>query len=432
MSTRDIYIPQSMIDLLQNPFRKDFRRKDAIESLVLMYSIMDGWNIKTKPDSFGRRWKEIHDRHFVGVTENRNMRAKIRKWLVENGFIEIRQVRCKDGQQRNLRVKTKTSQQYRIKSKKKWTTYAVDVEAYFKANAVTETGPDWASKATRANLSLLTRTDQLVKEKNNRTNRAIWTLENNSGTVKKGKKVDRLFSPWCFASEEVRGLFLLDGEPLVSFDLGSAQPSIAAKLAGDDDLLAACKEDKLYPAIGNLLGLSREDAKPAFYIWCYGPTLHEEPVFERTQLRRRRRSKKTTKTKARKKKQLTSDQIADLAQKKDKAFKTKQQTWEVEKYMVATYPRTAAYAERSKQPKYFEFSRRMQDLEAEIFIEGIFAELVQLGIPALTCHDGIYCPIIHGDQVEQICRKHLTLFFGNHFVLNPSNHQSLVDSVCIS
>lgn len=414
MSTTDIYIPQSMIDLLQ----LQRHRKDFIQSLVLMYSIMEGWSIKTKPDSFGRRWKPIHDSHFVGVTTKRNTRAKIRKWLVENGFIEIRQTVCKDGKLRPLRVKKKTSQQYRIKSKKKWTTYTVDADRYHRANAITITGDDWASNATRVNLSLLTRTDQLVKGKNNRTNRAIWVLENNTGIVRLGRNVRRLYSPFCFASEEVRGLFLFDGETWASFDLGSAQPTIVGKLADDQDLMVACKEDELYPAIAELLGFDpiahRKKAKGAFYVWCYGPTQYEEPTLEK-------QSKKWTK--------LPPE---ERLKKQAEAFETKKRTWEVQKYMAKTYPKTDAYAAKSKLPNYRTFSRKMQDFESDIFIRGIFAELVNLGIPALTCHDGIYFPISHADQVEQICEKYLSSFFGSLFILNPSNNLSLIDSVCIS
>ncbi len=390
MSTRDIYIPQSLIDTLK--FHR--RRKEFILATVLVYSIIDGWSIRTKADTNGKKWRQINRNHFDGCAGKRNTVSKAIEWLELNNFIEIKKRISKKGEVINDNKKGKYSNRYRTKGKPKKdrTTFQVNEDAYHEANAVTETGTDWASIETRNNLALLTLTDQLIKEKNNRTNRAIWTIENNAGTVRRGRHVDRLYSEWCFANEEVRRLFLFDGEPFESFDLGSAQPTIVGKLADDKELMTACMNDQLYPAIAELLGYDpieeRKKAKQKFYRYCYGPIL--------------------------------------------KDWKKQPEAYSVQDYISKTFPKTHYYAVGQKNPDYRRFARHMQNLEAEIFIDGIFAELVQLGIPALTCHDGIYCPISHASQVEQICRKHLTLFFGNHFVLNPSCHQSLVDYVCIS
>jgi hypothetical protein len=388
MSTKQIYIPHSILELLQ--FHK--RRKEFTIAVVLAYSIIDGWSIRTKTDSNGKKWRPILRSYFDGISGKRQTVSDAIEWLEVNGFIEIKKRVSKAGKIINDNKKDKYPNRYRIKNKKKWTTFAVDEDRYYRAYAVTTTGDDWASIATRRNLALLSRIDGIeVREKSNRANRQIWTLENNSGTVRRGKNVDRLYSPFCFASEEVRSMFLFDNEPWVSFDLGSAQPTIVGKLANDTSLMIDCMNDELYPSIAMLLNYDpiaeRKKAKEKFYRYCYGPILKD-------------------------------------GVKQPEAFV-------VQDYISRMYPKTHAYAVAQKQPDYRQFARWMQNLESQIFINLIFAELVKLKIPALTCHDGIYCPLSRANQVEQIARSYLSSYFGNLYVLNSFCNQE-IDSECIS
>jgi hypothetical protein len=65
------------------------------------------------------------------------------------------------------------------------------------------------------------------------------------------------------------------------------------------------------------------------------------------------------------------------------------------------------FVDSKKQHDYRKFACEMQDREALIFVDGIFQELTENGLTALTVHDSIYFREQDREQATETAIKHL-------------------------
>jgi len=233
-----------------------------------------------------------------------------------------------------------------------------------------ETSADHACEITRENLGKLKRKEgSELAEPDNRERSSIFVLGNNLRNVNRGTKVNRLYSPWVVASKRVRKLFTLDGGEIVSLDMRAAQPTFVACFARDDQLLTACMEDKLYGGLMSHLSAQRDKTKKYFLAYLFGHI-----------------RKSTT--------GLT-------------------QAFEIQEYMAQLFPITANYVEKEKTPNFKNFARKLQNYEADIFVDGIFMELAHRNITALTVHDSISCQKSKVEECRQVMKKIISDKTGN-------------------
>ncbi len=362
-----IYVPQALLDAVHST---GFRIELA-ETVLLSWWMIDCWNAEQTRANRVHKWKRIHDQYFIRINKTDESRAKARRWLVDEGFIEIRQVVCQDGISRNRRIRGRECQSYRTKNARAYSRYPLAKKSVFDCLPCS-TGSDEESKKTRENLGLLQLKDQglgILKKKKigrqaNRDRQTLLTLIHNKGVVKRGRVVNRLYSPWTGLRKELRTLFTLDGQEIDSFDLQAAQPTLMASMAGDSKMLADCQSDAFYKGLAAELGLEREDGKNCFYPYVYGP-------------------------------------IRKVGTKQPQALKI--QEWMRDKYETA-----ADFVDSRKTGRYYGlFSREMQNKEAAIFVDGIFRELNREDVVALTIHDSIFFGENDRDQVKAVTESHL-------------------------
>ena len=130
---------------------------------------------------------------------------------------------------------------------------------------------------------------------------------------------------------------------MTSFDLRAAQPTLIGTLAGSLQFLRDSSSGKLYRDIGEALEVERDAAKDACYAYAFGPN-----------------RKQTTKNKP-------ALAVQELVEK--------------------NYPEVHRYVWKQKLTDYRKFACMLQDKEAELFVDKILKELIQINIPALSVHD---------------------------------------------
>lgn len=359
-----IQVPKKLLDRIAV---ENFRIEREEATLLIWWFIESQYPFGDEDDEDGNEegWTSINDRkHFKKLANNDKTRTNCRNWLEAEGFIAIRKVVCKDGVTRNLRIRWKTSQQYKALGAEDLVSYEIPNRSVIDCLASPETSTDLACQMTRENLAKLKRKEHCVlapprdqdkynpKEYNlakyNRDLVSIEVLENNLGRVSRGAKVNRVYSPWVCARKHernIRSMFTLDGEEIVSLDMRAAQPTFVANFAEDDELLTACMEDQLYSGLMSLLGKDRKETKKSFLAYLFGNI-----------------RKSTTET---------------------------PDAFEIQEYMATKFPIAAKYVEQEKTLDYRQFARKLQNYEASIFIDEVFVELTKKNIPVLTVHDSI-------------------------------------------
>ena len=70
--------------------------------------------------------------------------------------------------------------------------------------------------------------------------------------------------------------------------------------------------------------------------------------------------------------------------------------------MERNYLKAAQYVIKNKTGNYRRFSWNMQRMEADIFVDSVYAHLASLRIPALTVHDSVGIPISHAERVKKL------------------------------
>ena len=69
---------------------------------------------------------------------------------------------------------------------------------------------------------------------------------------------------------------------------------------------------------------------------------------------------------------------------------------------------------RKQKEGYKTFSVQMQSVEAEIFVDGIYTNLMNKDIPSLLVHDSIHVPIHWIKVTEEIMKVHLDQALGEN------------------
>lgn len=77
----------------------------------------------------------------------------------------------------------------------------------------------------------------------------------------------------------------------------------------------------------------------------------------------------------------------------------------MQEYVASHFPKTHSFVWKNKLHDHTAFACRLQNLEAELFLGGIFGEMMHQQIPALTVHDSIAVPLSRQQKAVEICRN---------------------------
>jgi hypothetical protein len=362
-SNTTLLVPARLHSLvLQEGFRPE--RQTAI------YLIYD--QIVQKCGLMKGKWTHISDSTFGNVVKNHTRKSIEKKWLEENGFIQIKKWTAEDGTVRNSKIPGKKCQAYKVveqggeslwvdlwKRKLEWTaTTAPDAVCQYTRDVLGRVEMDQAKVARIC----LGESEFFALTLARRMAVLHWAraLHFGTGAIRRGRRVSRLYSPWTSAPRELRGACFLEGEPIVSIDLQASQPALIGLLAEDDDFLRACFNDELYGKVSELFDVEREEAKPIVLSYIYG----------------RNRA----------------------------ASARNKQAYLVQEHVARNFPKTYSFVWKNKLHDHTAFACRLQNLEAELFLGGIFGEMMQRQIPALTVHDSIAVPLSRKQTAVGICR----------------------------
>jgi hypothetical protein len=363
-SNSTLLIPSRLYEaVLREGFRPE--RQTAI---YLVYDV-----IVQRCTQMKGKWTYIPDRHFQNVVKNHTRKSAEKHWLEKNGFIQIKKWIASDGTVKNSRIPGKKCQAYRVVEQGEECIWVDLWKRKLDWPALTWNDP--FCQYTRKVLGTIEVDESHVSlivggeagfstlPHTRRMSIAHWarTLHSGAGRISRGPTVNRLFSPWTCSPRELRRACFLSGQPIVSIDLQASQPTLIGLLAEDDTFSQACFSDELYGQVSKLFAVNREEAKRIFLSYIYGDN---------------------RKARARNKGALR-----------------------VQEYVAEQFPKTHAYVWKCKLHDYTSFSRQLQNLEAELFINGIMAEMMQQGIPVLTVHDSISVPAKHEQQALEISRK---------------------------
>lgn len=350
-------------------------RPERRTAIYLIYDV-----IMQKCARMKGKWAYISDRSFLKVVKNHTRKSAEKKWLEQKGFIQIKKWRSKDGTLKNSKVPGRQCQGYKIGEQ---ASECIWVDLWERELVWPNlTDGDHLCQYTREVLNLIEVDHATVSSMclgvathpmlsaTRRMAILHWArvLQFSSGSIRRGRQVNRLYSPWTSAPRELRRACRLCSEPIVSIDLQASQPTFIGLLAQDDAFVEACFNDEVYGHIGSLFCASRDDAKPIFLSYVYGPN---------------------RKPQARNKFALA-----------------------VQQYVAKQFPKTHAFIWQEKDSNYKAFARQLQNLEAHFFLDEILAEMKQKGIHALTAHDSVAVPESEVDAALEISLKKLCVLKG--------------------
>ena len=72
------------------------------------------------------------------------------------------------------------------------------------------------------------------------------------------------------------------------------------------------------------------------------------------------------------------------------------------------YQKAARYVFENKSGNYRRVSWNMQRMEADIFVDSVYANLASLKIPALTVHDSIGIPNYYAERIKKLLLDELS------------------------
>jgi hypothetical protein len=366
-SDNSLLVPAELHDaVIREGFRPE--RRTAI---YLIYDV-----IMQKCARMRGKWAYICDRSFLNVVKNHTRKSAEKKWLEEKGFIQIKKWRSEDGTLKNSKIPGKKCQAYKLIEQKggcvwvdlwerqlAWTTYTeADRFCEYTRSVLAQVQVDHTLTASMC----LGQAEYSAIPVARRMAILHWarTLQVGCGSIRRGRRVNRLYSPWTSTPRELRSACSLNGEPLVSIDLQASQPTLIGLLAEDAAFSQACFNDELYTHISELFGVDRETAKPIFLSYIYG------------------RNRKPT-------------------ARNSHAF-------QVQQFVAEKFPKTHAFIWQNKAIDHKAFACRLQNLEAHLFLDGIFDELMQMRAAALTLHDSVTVPCSLLEPALEISRKILS------------------------
>ena len=369
-------------------------RPERQAAIYLIYDV-----IAQKCSRMKAKWTRISDKSFGNVVKNHTRKSAEKKWLEENGFIEIKKWRSPDGTLKNSKIPGKQCQAYRLieqececiwvnlwRRELVWPTFTEgDQMCQYTRHVLNQIELDQAQIAAMC----LGECDHSRLSPARKMAILHWArvLELGTGSVRRGRRVNRLYSPWTSAPRELRKACQLIGEAIATFDLQASQPTLIGVLAEDDAFSNACLSDELYGGICKLFGINRDEAKPTFLSYIYG----------------RNRTPKA---------------------RNKRAFL-------VQQYVEEHFPKTHAYIWQRKQADHTQFACHLQNLEAELFVNALLATMKQKGIPALTVHDCLAVPESRLEEALEIAREILKPRLGGKAKLRLSHGGKEEQSIAI-
>lgn len=330
-------------------------RPERRTAIYLIYDV-----IMQKCARMQGKWTYISDQSFLKVVKNHTRKSVEKKWLEEKGFIKIKKWRSVDGTLTNSKIPGRKCQRYKLVEQKgegvvvdlwerqlDWPSYTQDdCFCQYTRSILGHIQIDHALASRmclgQAEYSSLPTTRRMAI--------LHWarTLQFGSGSIRRGRRVNRLYSPWTSTPRELRNACSLNGEPIVSIDLQASQPTLIGLLAEDEWFSQACFNDELYAHISKLFGVDRETAKPIFLSYIYGQN------------------------------------------RKPKGRNT--EAFQVQEFVAKHFPKTHEFIWQNKAINHKAFACKLQNLEANLFLDGILDTLMQKKMAALTLHDSITVP----------------------------------------
>ena len=189
------------------------------------------------------------------------------------------------------------------------------------------------------------------------------------GRLTIGRKSGRVFSPLTQLARDFRQAIHWDIKGLTGkweiLDLICSQPTLIAYTSGDAAMIKDCLNNKYYDIVAEELGQSRDEAKVSFCEYAYG-------------------------------------------QNRGKLNANNINSWTVQnKVMKKLYPTAYRFIWNGKLGDHRRFIQKLQQKESDIFVGQILPWIMRRRIPAITIHDGIFCPAEYGDAVYEIARSTL-------------------------
>ena len=212
------------------------------------------------------------------------------------------------------------------------------------------------------------------QQKEIRCRNTVRTINHKLAFSRQGLKSKRLFSTFANAPKDSRKFYHLDENEIVGLDLQCSQVVILAQLLKDEALLEACLNNSFYQSIMDTTGTDRDDAKKILFWVLFGP-----------------------------------NDLRWSKQPRERKHKAKQ----VQNLLAKEFPITSEHMIKRKQKEgWRNFSVQMQDVEANIFVNGIYTNLMNKDVPSLLVHDSIHVPTHWLKVTEEIMKTHLDKALG--------------------
>lgn len=369
----------SVPKLILHEIARTFDRKERFEAAIRMWRLLEScfWSQSNGRVADNRKyseWAVIPDKVFRQVVSSHGTKNSIKKFFREKGIVSIRQWKVR-GESKDMMVPNEIAKAYRLRNEWRGNPIRVPINGRFNENTWSWVTPEKLCNATKKNLNLLSLREAkfeqfLMKDllatketKLERIESAIKTVHFRNGCITRGRNVKRLYSPWTSMPKVARRLFALDGESMVEFDLSCSQPTLIAEMIHDSNLMDACFHQHLYPLIIKRFNcVDKDEAKKLLFLYLYGP--NREPHHN----------------------------VQAVA---------------VQDFFFDEFPSAAKEIWKRKTPNHRAFNRRLQNLEARIFVDGAFRELINLNVPCLTIHDCLCVKKSNAEQCLEVLMHHL-------------------------
>ncbi len=386
----DIQIPTVLNSKLENELFRKIEMGDSIK--MIWFRIYD------RNSTYKEEYSSVSVKEFEALGLNRNTITKAKEYLEETGYITVDRYpkgheyehkikksftycdsktgRCKGIKATAYRANTKDEELVSVKLLVKSSLKLLENRSdnHPCSNFSIDCQNSLIVQENRIQTYIDRNSEELDQPKEIRTRNTVRTINHKLAFSRQGLKSKRLFSTFANAPKDSRKFYHLDGNEMVGLDLQCSQVVILAHLLKDEALLEACFNNSLYQAIMDAIDVDRDAAKKYMFWVLYGPN-------------DLRWSKRTKEDKARAKK--------------------------VQNLIAKEFPVTSEHMiERKQKEGYKTFSVQMQSVEAEIFVDGIYTNLMNKDVPSLLVHDSIHVPIHWIKVTEEIMKTHLDKALG--------------------
>ena len=214
-------------------------RKSKSEAVYLIFHLIESIRIEQETEE----WSQIWDGRFKERVASNNTKSFAKEWLIKNGFVEVKTWKTKTGEQKPQQ-KRKGKDPAICRSYKLAREFKDRIQVYLekrKLSTVGFTASDGSCRITRRNLNKLEidlaafknfYIQERAKAPASRTLLAVhhgaFKLVNKCGSVTRGSKVNRLYSPWSHLPKIARPYFCFGSEEIINIDLKCCQPTLLA------------------------------------------------------------------------------------------------------------------------------------------------------------------------------------------------------------